>query len=161
MVIFTHRIIARSFLRIHRVWTRVYIATLFWYTNFCLEIIRIIKQQIYFQLQCYTDEFPSITSFTGDITHISQNIINLPVRINIPHLLESLKVKHDRELEEFLRGEIHCQNFINQDSTFLQPSIIHAPRQKGMKTPPEGNTTEILPIETTENIPIREQETDL
>ena len=30
-----------------------------------------------------------------------------------------------------------------------------------MKIPAEGNTTEILTIETTENIPIREQETDL
>ena len=81
--------------------------------------------------------------------------------INIPHLLESPKVTHNRELEEFLGGEIHCQNFINQDLTFLQPSVMQTPRPKETKNPLERNTIETLPIETSENIPIREQENDL
>ena len=71
------------------------------------------------------------------------------------------KVKHDRELEEFLRGEIHCQNFINQDLTFLQLSIIHAPRPKENKISSEENTTETLPIELSASIPIQEQKIDL
>ena len=82
------------------------------------------------------------------------------MHINIPHILELPKVKHNRELEEFLRGEIHCQNFINQDLTFLQPSVIHAPRSKENKVTSEENTTETSPIETSENTPIQEQETD-
>ena len=31
----------------------------------------------------------------------------------------------DQQLQEFLDGEEHCHNFINQDLTFLQPSTIY------------------------------------
>ena len=49
-------------------------------------------------------------------------------------------MKHDKQLEEFLRGEIHCQNFINQDLTFLQPSVIHVSQPKEESILPEKNT---------------------
>ena len=49
---------------------------------------------------------------------ISQNIINLPVYANTPHIYDPPRVQHNKQLEEFLRGEIRCQNFINQDLTF-------------------------------------------
>ena len=92
------------------------------------------------------------------MTHISQNIINLPMYVNIPHIYEPTKIQQDQQLEEFLRGEIHCQNFINQDLTFLQPSVIHAPQFKETKILPQENTTEICPIETSENNPLQEQD---
>ena len=120
-----------------------------------------IRQQIYFQQNCQVDELPDITSFICDINHIPQNIINLPVHIHFPCILELPKVKHDRELEEFLRGKIHCQNFINQDLTFLQPSLIDDLRPNANKIPSEENRTETSPIETSENIIIQEQETNL
>ena len=56
--------------------------------------------------------------------------MNLPVYANIPCIYDPPKVQLDKQLEEFLRGEIHCQNFINQDLTFLQPSLIHASQPK-------------------------------
>ena len=97
-----------------------------------IETIRTIRQQIYFQQNSHIDEIHIITSFIGDITHIPQIIINLPVHINILHLFKSPKIKQDKELEEFLRGERS-----------------------------EENTTETLPIETPENIPIQKQYIDL
>ena len=73
--------------------------------------------------------------------------------VNIFCIYEPPKIQQDQQLEEFLRGEIHCQNFINQDLTFLQPSVIHAPQFKETKILPQENTTEISPIETSENSP--------
>ena len=126
-----------------------------------LETIRTTKQQICFQQNSHIDEIPTITSFIGGITYIPQNITNLPVHINIPLLFESSKIKQDKELEEFLRGEIHCQNLISQNLTFLQPPVIHAQWSKENKITSEENTTETSPIETPENIPLQEQDIDL
>ena len=94
------------------------------------EIIRSINQQIYFQWTNQIDEIPSTSPVTGNITTLPQSIINLPVYVNIPHIYEPPKIQQDKQLGEFLRGEIHCQNFISQDLTFLQPSVIHAPHPK-------------------------------
>ena len=51
------------------------------------------------------------------------------MHIHIPHISTRPELKKDRELEEILQGERCCQNFIDQDLTFLQPSLIHAPKQ--------------------------------
>ena len=40
------------------------------------------------------------------------------------------------------RGEIQCQNFINQDLTFLQPSVLHVTQPKEDSILPEAITTE-------------------
>ena len=83
------------------------------------------------------------------------------MHVNIPHIHEPLKLKQDKELEEFFGGEICCQNFINQDLTFLQPSVIHTPQPKENKSLPERNKTEISPIEIPKNNPPQEQDIDL
>ena len=51
-----------------------------------IEIIRDIRPQIYFRWNSHIDEIPNTSTFTGNITYISQNIINLPVYANIPHI---------------------------------------------------------------------------
>ena len=78
--------------------------------------------------------------------------------VNIPHVYDLPKVQQDKQLEKFLRGEICCQNFINQDLTFLQPSVIHALQPKENNTLPERNTIAVPPIETLENNPPQEQD---
>ena len=78
--------------------------------------------------------------------------------VNIPCIYELLKIQQDKQLEEFLRGEIHCQNFINQELIFLQPSVIHAPHPKENKTLSQGNTIETSPIEIIEINPLHEQD---
>ena len=60
-----------------------------------------------------------------------------------------------------MKGEAYCQNFINQDLTFLQPSVIHAPQSKQKKPVPEKNTIEIAPLDIPENNSPQEQEKNL
>ena len=116
-----------------------------------IEIIRDIRPQIHFLPNSHIDEIPNTSTFAGNITYISQNIIHLPVYANILHICHPLKVQQDKQLEELLRGEIHCQNFINQDLTFLQPSVIHASPPKEDSILPERNTIAVPPITTQEN----------
>ena len=92
------------------------------------------------------------------MTYISQNIINLPVSADIPRIYDLPKVQHDKQLDEFLRGEICCQNFINQDLTFLQSSVIHASQPKEDSTLPDRNTIAVPPIETRGNNSPQEQD---
>ena len=77
---------------------------------------------------------------------------------DIPCIYDLLRVQQDKQLEEFLRGEIHCQNFINQDLTFCQPSVIHTSQPKEHSTLPERNTIAVPLIETLENNPPQEQD---
>ena len=79
---------------------------------------------------------------------------------NIPRIYYPPKVQQDKQLEEFLRGEIHCQNSINQDLTFLQPSVIHASQPKEDSILPEKNTIAVPPITTQENNLSQEQDTN-
>ena len=59
-----------------------------------------------------------------------------------------------------MRSEIHCQNFINQDLTFLQPSVIHASQQKEDSVVPEKNTIAVPPITPHDNNSSQEQDTN-
>ena len=77
---------------------------------------------------------------------------------NIPCLCQLPKVQHDKQLEEFLRGEIRCQNFINQDLTFLQLSVIHASQPNEDSILPEKNTIATLHTTTQENNLPQEQD---
>ena len=90
-------------------------------------------------------------TFTGNITHIAQNFINLPTNASILYFFDPPKVQQDKWLEEFLRGKSCCQNFINQDLPFLQPSVIHVTQPKEDSILPEKNTIVILPTATQEN----------
>ena len=119
------------------------------------EIIRDIRPQIHFLQNNHIDEIPNISTFIANITHISQN---LPVYTNIPHKYDPPKVQQDKQLGEFLRGEICCQNFINQDLKLLQLSVIHASQPKEDSTLPERNTTAIPPITTQGNNLPQEQD---
>ena len=85
-------------------------------------------------------------TFTGNITHIVQDFINLPVNASIPYILDPPKVQQDKQFQEFLRGKICCQNFINQDQTFLQPSVLHVTQPKEDSILPEAITIEVPSI---------------
>ena len=79
---------------------------------------------------------------------------------HIPHTYDPPKVQQDKQLEEFLKGEIHSQNFINQDLPFSQPSVIHASQPKENSILPEKNTRAVPPITTQENNLPQEQDTN-
>ena len=96
-------------------------------------------------------------TFTGNSTYIAQNFINLLMYASILCIFDPPKVQQDKQLEEFLRGKIHCQNFINQDLTFLQPSVIHVTPPKEDSILPEKNTIAVPPRATQENNSPQEQ----
>ena len=79
---------------------------------------------------------------------------------NIPHIYDPPKVQQDKQLEEFLRGEIRCQNFINQGLTILQASVIHMSLPQEDSILPERNTIAVPPIATQENNSPQEQDTN-
>ena len=83
------------------------------------EVLRHIRTKINFPWNSHIDEIPSIVTFTCNITHIVQDFINLPVNTSIPHTLDPPKVQQDKQFQEFLRGKICCQNFINPRSNIF------------------------------------------
>ena len=96
-------------------------------------------------------------TYTGNITHIVQDFINLPVNISIPYIFDPPKVQQNKHFQEFLRGKIHCQNFINQDLTFLQPSVLHVTQPKEDSILPEEITMEVPSIAHQESHSNQEQ----
>ena len=72
----------------------------------------------------------------------------MPVTVNTLHISDAPKLHRDKQLEEFLIGEIHCHNFINQDVTFLQTSTIYETTQEDSILP-EQNPTEV-PLNTSQ-----------
>ena len=121
------------------------------------EVLRHIRPQINFLWNSHIHEIPNILTFTGNSTYITQNFINLPLYASILCIFDPPKVQQDKQLEEFLRGKIRCQKFINQDLTFLQPSVIHAAPQKEDSILSEKNTIAIPPTATQENNSPQEQ----
>ena len=85
-------------------------------------------------------------TFTGNITLIVQDFINLPVNTSILYIFDPPKVQQDKCFKEFQRGKIHCQNLINQDLTFLQPSVLHVTQPKKDIILPEALTSEVPSI---------------
>ena len=49
----------------------------------------------------------------------------------------------DKQLEEFLIGEEHCCNFINQDLISLQPLTVHETTTLEDSIPPESSSTDV------------------
>ena len=67
----------------------------------------------------------------------------------------------DKQLEEFLIGEIHCHSFINQDLTFLQPSTIYKTTIQEDSIPPEPNSTEVTSNTSQETNKTQEEDNNL
>ena len=108
-----------------------------------------IKPQINFLWHNCINKIFNIVTFTANATHIIPTFTNLPVTVNTLHISDSPKLHRDKQLEEFLIGEIHCHNFITQDLTFLQPSTIYKTKPKEDSILPEPNPNEI-PLNTSQ-----------
>ena len=88
-------------------------------------------------------------TFTANTSYILPTFTHLPVTVNILHISDAPRLHRDKQLKEFLIGEIHCHNFINQDLTFLQPSTIYETATKEDCVLPEPYSTEV-PLNTSE-----------
>ena len=114
-----------------------------------IEVLITVRPQIHFlQHNCINDIFNTVT-FTANTTNIIPTFTNLPVTVNTLHISDSPRLHRDKQLEEFLIGEIHCCNFINQDLTFLQPSTIYKTTTQEDSILPEPNPTEV-PLNTSQ-----------
>ena len=82
-------------------------------------------------------------TFTANAAHIIPTFTNLPVTVNTLHISDAPRLHRDKQLEEFLIGEMHCCNFINQDLIFLQPSTIYEATTQEDSILPESNPTEV------------------
>ena len=88
-------------------------------------------------------------TFTANTTHIIPTFTNLLVTVNTLHISDAPRLHRDKQLEEFLIGEICCHNFINQDLTFLQPSTIYETTTQEDSILPEPNPIEV-PLNTSQ-----------
>ena len=114
-----------------------------------IEVLIPVRPQINFlQHNCINKIFSSVT-FTDNAAHIIPTFTNLPVTVNTLHISDASRLHRDKQLEEFLIGEIHCHNFINQDLTFLHPSIIYETTTKEDSILPMSNPTAV-PLNTSQ-----------
>ena len=84
-----------------------------------------VRQQIVLFQQNYLDELNSISTYIADIVYAAQNFHNPSVTVSTFHVYATPTVYQGQQLQEFLDGEEHCCNFINQDLLFLQPSSVY------------------------------------
>ena len=167
-----HFTLARILFWIYKLWPRLQHALFYWYFLLCFncyirpketipdsthsrdqqldqqtlpetpEVLITVRPQINFlRHDCITD-ISNIVTFTANTTHIIPTFTNLPVTVNTLHISEVPRLYRDKQLEEFLIGEICCHNFINQDLTFLQPSTIYKTTIQEDSILPELNSTE-------------------
>ena len=66
----------------------------------------------------------------------------------------------DKQLEEFLIGEEHCHNFINQDLTFLQPSTVYETTTLEDSISSASDSTEVSLITVQENNQPQEEDSN-
>ena len=111
------------------------------------EVLITVRPQINFLWHNCINEIFNIVTFTANAAHIIPTFTNLPVTVNTLHISDAPRLHRDKQLEEFLIGEIHCRNFINQDLTFLQPSTIYEATTQEDIILPEPNSTEV-PLNT-------------
>ena len=115
------------------------------------EVLITVRPQINFLRHNCINEIFKVVTFTANATHIIPTFPNLPVTVNTLHISDAPILHRDKQLEEFLIGEEHCYNFINQDLTFLQLSTVYeAPTQENSILP-ESNPTEV-PLNTSQQI---------
>ena len=78
-----------------------------------------VRPQIIFFQQNYYDEICSTETYVANAIHPVPSLPSLPLTVSTLHISEAPILYQDQWLQEFLVGEEHCHNFINQDLTFL------------------------------------------
>ena len=84
-----------------------------------------VRLQIVLFQQNYLDELDSIPTYIADTVYAAQNFQNPSVTVSTLHVYDTPLLYQDQQLQEFLNGEEHCCNFINQDLTFFRPSTVY------------------------------------
>ena len=128
-----------------------------------LKIVFTTRQQIYCQSCGIFKYFSTLETFTPEIGHILPLVSKSDICVDIIPISEPPQLQRDTQLEEFIKSDICCKNFINQDLSFLHPSMVFStedfenqvtPEQVANKpslSSPNGDITNLL---TPPEIPI-------
>ena len=84
-----------------------------------------VRPQIIFFQQNNFDEIGSTLTYVANAIYPVPSFLNLSVTVSTFHIFDAPLLYWDQRLQEFLDGEECCCNFINQDLTFLQPSMVY------------------------------------
>ena len=71
------------------------------------------------------NELYCVSTYIADIAYATQNLPNPPFTVSTLQAYDIPIVYRNQQLQDFLNGEEHCCNFINQDLSFLQPSVVY------------------------------------
>ena len=74
------------------------------------EVLITIRPQINFLWHSCINKIFNIVTFTANATHIIATFTNLPVTVSTLHISDAPRLHRDKQLEEFLIGEICCRN---------------------------------------------------
>ena len=84
-----------------------------------------VRLQIIFFQQNYFDELGSTPTYVANTIYPAQSFTNLSVTVSTLHIHDIQHLYRDQQQQEILDSEECCCNFINQDLTFLQPSMVY------------------------------------
>ena len=115
-----------------------------------------VRSQIIFFQQNYFDEICSTVTNVANAIHIVLSLLNFPVAVSTLHISEAPILYQDQWLQEFLVGEECCCNFINQDLTFLQPSMVYEMTVSDDSLSTASDSTDASVITVQENNPSQE-----
>ena len=118
-----------------------------------------VRPQIIFFQQNYFDEICSTVTYVANAIQPVPSLLNLPVTVSTLYISEAPIVYQNQWLQEFLVGlvgEEHCCNFINQDLTFLQPSMVYEMTVSDDSLSTASDSTDASVITVQENNPSQE-----
>ena len=115
-----------------------------------------VRPQIIFFQQNYFDEICSTPTYLANTIYPVLSFPNLSVTVSTFHISEAPLLYLDQQLQEFLDSEECCHNFINQDLTFLQPSMVYEITVSDDSLSTASDSTDASVITIKENNPSQE-----
>ena len=119
-----------------------------------------VRPQIILFQQNFFDEICSTVTYVANAIYPVPILPSLSVSVNTLHISEAPILYQDQWLQEFLDGKECCPNFINQDLTFLQPSMAYEMTVSDDSLSTVSDSTDASVITVQENNPFQEVDTN-
>ena len=115
-----------------------------------------VRPQIIFFQQNNFDGIGNTPTYVVNAIYPAPSFPNLSLTVSALHMYDTPLLYGDQRLQEFLDGEEHCCNFINQDLTFLQPSTIYQTTASDDSQSTVSDSTDASILTVIENNPSQE-----
>ena len=112
-----------------------------------------VRPQIIFFQQNYFDEIGSTPTYVANAIYPALSFLNLSVTVSTLDIYDAPLLYWDQRLQEFIDSEECCHNFINQDLTFLQPSMVYQMTASDDSQSAESDSADASIITVIENNP--------